>query len=71
MITLTAAHRRQLVRARGERPQSEIAGKLGVSSQFVNMLERGKKTPTPERLVAWARAVGLRATISVALTSDL
>lgn len=67
MIALTAAQRRHLVQARGQRPQTEVAARLGVTSQFLNMLERGKKTPTPERLADWAREVGLEATISVSL----
>lgn len=60
-ITLTSEQRATLTKARGHRPQTEIAAAIGVTSQHLNQLERGKKRPSLELLAAWAKLVGLSA----------
>ena len=66
-IELTAKQLGQLINARGDRSQSEIASVIGVSPQMVNQWERAKKRPTAERLQQWAHAVGLTATVTLSI----
>lgn len=59
-VDLTAAQRRQLAKARGDRTQVEVAKAIGVTSQHLCQMESGKKQPSFQALRLWSEAVGLK-----------
>ncbi len=47
-------------RQRGERTLADVAGRAGISVQYLSEVERGLKDPSSEVLAAVAGALGLR-----------
>ena len=47
-------------RQRPERTLADVAGKAGISVQYLSEVERGRKEPSSEVLAAVAGALGLR-----------
>ena len=52
------AHELRKIRQAAGLTQEELAGKAGISREYVNYLERGKRSPTVTVFVKICRAVG-------------
>ncbi|HET9648268.1 MAG TPA: helix-turn-helix transcriptional regulator [Microlunatus sp.] len=69
--TLVGRRLREERRHRGE-TQSVVAGRAGISVQYLSELERGRKEPSSEVLAAAAAALGLTLLdLTVAVARDL
>ena len=54
---MNLAMRIKLFRVAASLPQKEVADSLGVSTNYVSMIERGKREPTLKYLKSFARLV--------------
>ena len=69
-VPLTNARRTQLIRAREARglTQTDVARAVGMSSQYINRIERGAKAPSRVALTEIANVVGLEVRVELRVT---
>lgn len=52
----------KLTKARGLRPRSDVADKVGVSQQYISMLEKGERAPSDSVLYELCKLYGVKVT---------